>query len=203
MAHYKLDLMSAQCVACDLHKTVYWTLKHMCLRQLTEQWGNRKSRILSKIRNVLSTCEISEQIQPFSLQTLQKGFWSLTLLDVKSALWLLWLEGKVPRVPDKNGVSQAWYSVEIHHCGWKTSKCKSKLTLLWFLQNSTDLKLSDLRKQSPDRVKMYSPHSTASTGPIMAEDHCCIIYNSIKAPAWDSMNTNKNILLCKSTSAFC
>ena len=27
----------------------------------------------------------------------------------------------ISRVPDQNGVSQAWYLVEIHHSGWKPS----------------------------------------------------------------------------------
>ena len=48
-----------------------------------------------------------------------------TTMSKTRLVWSANCVSSISRVPDQNGVSQAWYIEEIHHSGWKPSICSS------------------------------------------------------------------------------
>ena len=66
----------------------------------------------------------------------------------------------ISRVPGQNGVSRAWYIVEIHHSGWKPSICSSVSCPCFYFQETWEsgsqiLHVYFLSMFSSDQRKMW------------------------------------------------
>ena len=88
------------------------TWQWQLMRDSSVYWRNEQSGVHSQLHSVGT-----DQTGTDTTATTQT-YWSC---GISSGFTCRYLMRNISRVPDQNGVSQAWYIVEIHHSGWKPS----------------------------------------------------------------------------------
>ena len=160
-----LHVISAQCVAHDLHSIAPGPLERACWRQFAALWGDCKKSRIAPLNAIIIILKPGQALLALTLLyqksgrvgtggsdlfTFTIGMYHLPFEDnlytciprlletndfsVTQSMNLSFAVLKcISRVPNQNGVSQAWCIVQIHHSGRKPSilltRCVSVKTI--------------------------------------------------------------------------